>query len=60
MVMAYKGSLPTMDTWRNSRATNIYLPAFKWLMTTRLDKVMAYALGHHAQSRMIFWLRDYM
>ena len=46
--MAYeKMSPPTMVAWHNINVTNkkSYISVSTWLMTTKLNKVMAYGIG---------------
>ena len=44
-----------MIKWHNSRVTNeSYISTFTWLMTTKLNKVIAYGIGHRTQGAWFF------
>ena len=64
MYMAYeKGSPPTMVTWHKSYKSQkwkkLYFYTCTWLMTTKLDKMMAYGVGPpytKSHDSLIMWL----
>ena len=64
MISDEKGLTPTIVTWQNSRKANkksdILKNVFTWFMVTKLNKQKAYGIGHHPQSCMILWSRDYI